>query len=150
MFETPIIAIRTMCKHHVRGCEDLERRCHQSPRTVRCLLDKRKRRDPAPMIGVVAETISVSPQVVGHMVYQEHRDGIDILTLAVLPLHRRCNIGTQLLDTLQSRRDRRPLFCVVSERNLPAQLFLQRRGFELAAVMVVQPHEDSYMFSWER
>ncbi|QEH33496.1 ribosomal-protein-alanine N-acetyltransferase [Aquisphaera giovannonii] len=98
-------------------------------------------------IGMVAE---LSERIVGFMIYELHRNRIQVLDFATHPECRRMGIGRQMVSKLagklsSQRRNRIALF--VRETNLPSQHFFRVVGFR--AVEVIREHfqdtgEDAY------
>jgi GNAT superfamily N-acetyltransferase len=76
-------------------------------------------------IGMVAEA---GERIVGFMVYELHRDRIEVLKFAVAPEFRRRDVGTQMLQNLVSRlspeRRKRVVF-TVNDHDLDTHIFLR-------------------------
>jgi ribosomal-protein-alanine N-acetyltransferase len=98
-------------------------------------------------IGMVAE---LGERIVGFMIYELHRNKIQVLDFATHPELRRQGIGrqmvTKLVSKLSSQRRNRIALCV-RETNLPSQFFFHVVGFR--AVEVLREHfpdsgEDGY------
>ena len=98
-------------------------------------------------IGMVAEC---GERITGFMVYELHRNRIDVLNFAVAPTDRNEGIGSQMVAKLigklaTQRRNR--ITHTIRERNLAGQLFLRSQGF--LATKLVREHfadtgEDAY------
>jgi ribosomal-protein-alanine N-acetyltransferase len=98
-------------------------------------------------IGMVAE---IGERIVGFMIYELHRNRIQVLDFATHPEFRRQGIGRQMVSKLagklsSQRRTRIALY--VRETNLPAQHFFHVVGFR--ALEVLREHfpdtgEDAY------
>lgn len=92
--------------------------------------------------------------ILGFMVYELHRDRMDVLNFAVDPAHRRKGVGSAMVDKLISklaghRRER--LVLRVREGNTPAHLFFTAMGF--LGVRVLRNHfedsgEDAYVMQY--
>ncbi|MCS7020485.1 MAG: ribosomal protein S18-alanine N-acetyltransferase [Gemmataceae bacterium] len=102
-------------------------------------------------IGMVAEQ---GDSVVGFMIYELQKHGLHLLNFAVHPSCRRAGIGTQMIQRLiqkmQAHR-RRAITLIVRERNLPAQLFFRKMGFQ--AVRLLRRYypdtgEDAYLMEY--
>ena len=93
-------------------------------------------------IGMVAEC---GDQVIGHVIYELHRNRLHILNLAIHPNHRRQHVGaqimTKLIGKLSSHR-RAKITLELRESNLAAQLFLKAMGF-VATKVVKSYYEDT-------
>ncbi len=93
-------------------------------------------------IGMVAEC---GDQVIGHVIYELHRNRLHILNLAIHPNHRRQHVGaqimTKLIGKLSSHR-RAKITVEMRESNLVAQLFLKALGF-VATKIVKNYYEDT-------
>lgn len=104
---------------------------------------------------VVGLVFEVSGAIRGYCVYVIHCDQIQILTMAVAPVMRRRGLGTMIAAYLviKLRDHRRPrITTIVSETNLPAQLYLRSCGFR--ATVVLRGHceptgEDAYLMERE-
>lgn len=93
-------------------------------------------------IGMVAEC---GDQVIGHVIYELHRNRLHILNLAIHPNNRRQHVGaqimTKLIGKLSSHR-RAKITVELRESNLVAQLFLKALGF-VATKIVKNYYEDT-------
>lgn len=103
-------------------------------------------------IGMVAES-SRGDVIHGYMIYELHKEHLEILTLAVAPESRGTGIGTALIDRLKGKcsiQHRQQLRLVVSEQNLSAQLWMQRQGFMAEDYYRHKfgPHHDGILFVW--
>lgn len=102
-------------------------------------------------IGMVAE---VGERVVGFMIYELHKNRLNVLDFAVQPDHRRTGVGRQMVDKLVgklSNHRRTKILLHLRETNLPAQLFFRDQNFR--AVEVVREHfqdtgEDSFLMQY--
>lgn len=102
-------------------------------------------------IGMVAEH---NHRIVGFMIYELHRDKLQILNFAVAKSYRRRTVGKQMVLRLVDRlsQQRRKEICLeVRERNLPAQQFFKSQEFR--AVDVLRGHyedtaEDAYLMRY--
>lgn len=93
-------------------------------------------------IGMVAES---GDQVVGHVIYELHRNRLHILNLAIHPHHRRHHVGAQIMSKLigkLSSHRRAKITLELRESNLVAQLFLKSLGF-VATKVVKHYYEDT-------
>lgn len=80
-------------------------------------------------ISLVAEYHSA---VVGFILCENFDTKIRIVNFAVTPELKRRSIGTQLIKRIQNfflKKPKTSIFTEVNERNLTAQLFLQKQGF---------------------
>src|SRR5436190_14788336 len=91
------VHIRWMIRRDMAEVLEIERGAFEFPWTeeefIRCL----RQRD---CIGMVAE---LNEQVVGFMIYELHRTRIHILSFAVHSEHRRCRVGSAMIEKLVSK-----------------------------------------------
>lgn len=107
-------------------------------------------------IGMVAET---DDQVIGYMIYELHKDRLNIINFAVHPTFHRLGVGTAMLDKLKrklSSERRNHLLLEVRETNLAAQMFFKSQGFMASDVLrrhYEQTREDAYRmifrYAWQ-
>jgi [ribosomal protein S18]-alanine N-acetyltransferase len=86
-------------------------------------------------VGVVAE---IDRRIVGYVLFAAQTKILNIISFAVAPEHRRCGVGTKIIEKMKlnikiSNRD--AIALEVRETNLPAQLFFQKKGFLATAVL---------------
>ncbi len=111
---------------------------------IRCLRQRN-------CIGMVAEQ---GERVVGFMIYELHKTRLHVLNFAVLPEHRRLNVGQQMIDKLVSKlssQRRTRISLEVRETNLAAQLFFKQTGFRATAVLrdfYDDSTEDAYVMQY--
>ena len=133
--------IRWLIRRDMREILEIEKRSFDHPWTEEEFLCCLRQRN---CIGMVYE--SSRYDIHGYMIYELHKDRLKILNLAVAPEVRRTGIGramvTRLIDKLSQQR-RTSIECEVSERNLPAQLFLQAAGFR--AEEILRTHYDLWL-----
>lgn len=92
-------------------------------------------------IGMVAEW---NEQVVGQMIYELHKNRLQIVSFAVDPDYRRKKVGSQMIAKLRSKlseQRRNRIVLEVPEESLGMQLFLKRCGFRADSV-----GNDGYKF----
>ncbi len=102
-------------------------------------------------IGMIAE---VGERVVGFMIYELHKNRLNVLDFAVQPEHRRNGVGRQMVEKLVgklSSHRRTRIMLHLRESNLPSQLFFRDQGFR--AVEVLREHfqdtgEDAYLMHY--
>jgi len=102
-------------------------------------------------IGMVAE---LGERVVGFMIYELHKNRLNVLDFAVHPEFKRQGIGQQMVDKLVgklSSHRRTRIVLHVRETNLAAQYFFRVQGFR--AVELVREHyqdtgEDAYLMNY--
>lgn len=102
-------------------------------------------------IGMVAE---VGEVVAGFMIYEIHKNRINVLNFAVHKDYRRKKVGTamveRLIDKLSFQRRNR-LLLEVRDSNLPAQLFFRAAGFRCVSVLrgyYEECSDDAYVFQY--
>jgi ribosomal-protein-alanine N-acetyltransferase len=139
------ISIRWMIRRDLPEILEIEAASYEQPWTEELFLAELKRRD---CIGMVAEH---DDRIVGFMVYELHKSGIEVLNLAVHPECRGYGVGRRMINKLmgklsQGRRVLLGLF--VRESNLGACRFLRAIG--IPAVQVYRrfydDREDAYRF----
>jgi len=77
-------------------------------------------------------------EVVGYMVYELHRDRIELLNFAVRPRSQRLGVGATLIERLKAKlayERRNKITLEVRERNLDGQLFFRNAGFVCTAIV---------------
>ena len=102
-------------------------------------------------IGMVAE---YGERVVGFMIYELHKNKLQVLDFATHPEFRRMGVGRQMLAKLVgklSSHRRTRITLSVRETNLAAQFFYKFQGFR--ALEVVREHfadtgEDAYLMTY--
>jgi ribosomal-protein-alanine N-acetyltransferase len=102
-------------------------------------------------IGMVAE---LGERVVGFMIYELHKNKLNVLDFAVHPEFRRQGVGHQMVEKLVgklSSHRRTRIVLHVRETNLSAQIFYRIQGFR--ASEVVREHyqdtgEDAYLMNY--
>lgn len=100
-------------------------------------------------IGMVAE---LNSDVVGYVVYELHKNRIQIINLAVDPKYRRSKIGKAMIDKLigkLSHERRNRIIAEVRVDNLPDQLFFRSCGFRVERTEIhSETGEDFYCFKY--
>lgn len=102
-------------------------------------------------IGMVVET---NDRVIGFMIYELHKNKLNVLNFAVNPAYRRSGIGRQMVSKLitkltSHRRSRIAL--AVRETNLAAQLFFRSQRFTASKVLknyYEDSGEDAYLMEF--
>jgi len=104
----------------------------------------------SPKTKVWGLVFEIEREIVGHMLYYLGKDFIEIIRLAVVPVHRRRGIGTfaicHMIDKLAYQR-RIGLRFRLMEENLEGQIFLREMGFK--AVRILRGYykeQDGYLF----
>lgn len=137
--------IRWMIRRDMATVLDIEQQSFPLPWTeeefYRCLRNRN-------VIGMVAERESL---VQGFMVYELHKNRLELLNFAVLRDSRRTGVGTAMVQKLSSKlsADRRNRITLkVRETNLDAQLFFKAMGFRAISVLrgsYDDVDEDAYL-----
>ncbi len=102
-------------------------------------------------IGMVAE---MGEQLVGFMIYEVHKTSLHLLNFAVHPAARRMGVGTRMIQRLIEKMEahrRRKITLVVRERNLAAQLFFRKMGFQAVRLLrgfYSDSGEDAYQMEY--
>lgn len=140
------VQIRWMIRRDMPEVLAIEQDCFQFPWSEEVFLVFLKQRN---CIGMIAEH---KGRVVGYMVYELHRDLLQLVNFAVSPAYHREGVGSQLIEKLKgklSQQRRRKIADHVRETNLPMQLFLKSQGFSCRAVereAFDGIGEDAYVF----
>ena len=147
--------VRWMVRRDLPEVLRIEGRSFPEPWSEEDFLTTLRERNTIGMAAEVRGLFGDGPeQVAGYVVYELAEDRLRVLNLAVAPEWRRAGVGTALVDRLKSklgahRRNRVEL--VVSELNLPAQVWLRRRKF--LAEEVIRGHftdgSDGYRMAYE-
>lgn len=90
------------------------------------IVDATRSRD---LIAVVAEH---GDTIVGHLLYRNRKDSIEVVRLVVDPAYRRRGVGSRLVDFLKRKaikRCRSSVEAIVSEDRVPALRFFRAAGF---------------------
>jgi ribosomal-protein-alanine N-acetyltransferase len=133
------VHIRWMIRRDMQEVLQTEQESFQVPWTEDDFLHCLRQRN---CIGMVAEC---GDQVVGHVIYELHRNRLHILNLAIHPQHRRHHVGAQIMNKLigkLSSHRRARITLEIRESNLVAQLFLKALGF-VATKVVKNYYEDT-------
>lgn len=137
--------IRWMIRRDMAKVLEIEHLCFSEPWSEEEFLIQMRQKNT---IGMVAEH---EDQVVGYMVYNLHKDKLELTNLATQPLLQRRGIGTALIKKLQSKLNperRTAITAEVRETNLGAQLFLRNMGFKAIEIIRTPYHcnsEDAYL-----
>lgn len=118
--------IRWMIHRDVDAVMEIERHSFCDPWTMDELICQFRNRN---CIGMIIESHG---DTVGYMVYELHRDRLEILRMAVHQDHRLEKFGSKMLEKLKSKLspDRRNrLEMIIHEEQLEAQVFLRANGF---------------------
>ncbi len=147
--------VRWMIRRDLCFVLEIERSSFDYPWSEGQFLDVLRRRN---CIGSVIEPAdervlageAVSP--VGYMIYELHRDRLNIINFAVHPDCRRQGCGETLLAKLKGKltpERRTHITVTLGEKNLRGQLFLKAMGFRAVGIepdFYVDPPEDGYKF----
>ena len=144
-------AIKTKVRSVMRDDLDaicvIEKQFFESPWSKEDFLSHLRKRD----CGIL--TAIQDGKTIGYLVYQRGRDFVEIKKIAVDYLYRRCSVGRVLVKSLTQRMEgtTSKLSLTVEERNLDAQLFFQRLGYQAVAILrdsrAEQPR-DSYIMEY--
>lgn len=140
------VDITWMIRQNLEEVMEIENLSFPWPWTVDELMSCLRRTS---VVGMVAKR---ADRVVGFMIYELLKSRLHVLNFAVHPEFRRQQVGSQMVDKLifkLSQQRRTEIVLEVRERNLAAQLFFKRCGFE--AEGVIRGHyedtdEDAYQF----
>jgi ribosomal-protein-alanine N-acetyltransferase len=140
--------IRWLIRRDMDDVLRIERESFVGPWTEDDLLSVLRNRA---VIGTVIET---GNEIKGFMVYELHKERLELLNMAVDPAERRKGYGRQMIQRLidkLSQQRRRSVEVVVRESNVNAQLFFSSLGFR--SVRIHRKHfddvpEDGYRFRY--
>lgn len=90
-------------------------------------------------------------EVVGYMMYRLQAGKIVLDRMAVEPVFRRMGVGSAMMHQLIVRltpQRRSRVEATLSERNVPAQMFLSKLGFQAVSIIrdFVEDQHDAYLF----
>lgn len=148
----PIVGhIRWMIRGDLKRVLEIERNSFSNPWTEQEFLSQLRQTST---IGMVIE---FREMIVGYMVYDLNSRNVKLQNIAVDVPFRRIGIGSQLMDKLKTKliNHREMIDATVSERNLPAQMFLKAHGFRCVNVMsgfYEEPDVDTdayYFIHWK-
>ena len=102
-------------------------------------------------IGMIAE---YDDSIVGYMIYELHKDRIELLTFCVSPDIRRHGVGQQMIAKIVGKlaaQRRNRIVLTVRETSLEAQLFFKACGFQASHVcreFYKDTNEDAYFMNY--
>lgn len=139
--------IRWMIRRDMPEVLDIESACFSSPWSEDDFIRRLRQRN---VIGMVLE---VDERVHAFMLYELQRGRLELVNLAVGPLHQRGGLGTMLIEKLKSKLSenigrRQTILVDVAERNLSFQLFLRSLGFRCVDIEH-NPGGDDFRFVFE-
>lgn len=138
--------IRWLIKRDMDAVMEIEKRSFSHPWTEEEFTAHLKHRDT---IGAVIED---ETQILGYMIYELHKQKLQLLNVAVKPIERRSGYGRQMIQRLTEKlkqQGRSSIECTVTESNLNAQLFLQACGFKASRVIRdAWNGQDAYLFRY--
>jgi len=142
------VAIRWMIRADMPQVMAIENECFQFAWSeddfIRCLRERST-------IGMVIE---YDEQVVGYMIYDLHKNKLEIMNFAVHPARQRRGFGAAMvkkLDGKLSANRRTKIICNIRETNIDAQLFFSACGFKAVSILRDHYHdtpEDAYKFEY--
>ena len=140
------VHIRWMIRRDMPEVQAIENASFDSPWSEEEFIRSLRNRN---CIGMVAET---GEKIVGYMIYELHRNRLEILNLAVHGEHRRSGVGSSMIAKLYGKlspQRRTRIDAAVCERNEVAHYWLKACGF--TAVEILRDHyeeitADAYLF----
>lgn len=140
------VHIRWMIRRDMDSVQAIEDSSHEYPwpedEFIRCLRQRN-------CIGMTAIT---GEKIVGYMIYELHRQRLELLNFTVHADHRRAFVGSSMVAKLYgklSSQRRTHILARVRETNLGAQLFFKACGFRCVGLLREQfseTKEDAYVF----
>ena len=100
----------------------------------------------------MAMVAEIGDKIVGYMIYELHRNRLEILNLAVHRQHRRSGVGSSMLAKLYGKlspQRRTRIVAAVCERNEIAHYWLKACGFRCVGLLrehFNETDEDAYVF----
>ncbi len=140
--------VRSVMRDDIEAICAIEKQCFERPWSKEAFLTHLRKRD----CGIL--TAIQEGQTVGYLVFERGEDFVEIKKMAVNYLYRRCSVGRALVKSLTQRMEgtTSKLTLTVPERNLDAQLFFKRLGYQAVAILrdnSVKQAEDSYIMEYE-
>jgi len=135
------VHIRWLIRRDMAEVLEIEESCYPFPWTRDDFIQNLRRRN---CIGMVAEH---DEHVVGFMIYDLKRSGLELLNFAVHPNIRRCGVGEQMVEQMVEKLNperRTSIVVTVSEYNLDAQLFFRDMGFLATGKVERYDNGDAY------
>lgn len=147
------VAINWLIRRDMEQVLDIENRSFEFPWSESDFLSCLRQRN---CIGMVAreQDESLEKSIAGYMVYELHKQRIQLLNFAVSPERRRAGVGRAMVSKLYGKLsfDRRNrVLTQVRESNLTAQLFFRANGFRAIEVIrefYCETLEDAYVFQY--
>jgi len=148
LHESDATHIRWLIRRDMPEVLQIERTSFDAPWCQEVFDEQLRRRR---VIGMVAEQ---KDRVVGYVLYEIHREHIEIINLAVSTESRRQGIGGELVSKVLGKlRPYRDLIIVrVLDRNLPGQLLFRHRGFRCNRIetQFFSDDSDAYVFRYRK
>lgn len=100
----------------------------------------------------ICMTAIIGEKIVGYMIYELHRQRLEVLNFAVHAEHRRAFVGSSMVAKLYGKlslQRRTHILARVRETNLGAQLFFKACGFRCVGLLreqFIDTDEDAYVF----
>ncbi len=140
--------VRSVMRDDLEAICAIEKQRFEHPWSKEMFLSHLRKRD----CGVL--TAIQDGKTIGYLVFQRGADFVEIKKIAVDYLYSRCNVGRALVKSLTQRVEgtTTKLSLTVPERNLGAQLFFQRLGYQAVAILRdsrSKQSEDSYIMENE-
>lgn len=148
VLDGPAVHIRWMIRRDMPAVLKIEEQAFEfaweEDDFIRCLRQRN-------CIGMVAE---VDDRVVGFMIYELHKNRLQILNFAVAESDRRSGVGKSMANKLLGKLSlerRNRIMLEVRETNLDAQLFFKSIGFKAVSVLrdfYDDTDEDAYLMQY--
>ena len=140
--------VRSVMRDDLEAICAIEKQRFEHPWSKEMFMSHLRKRD----CGVL--TAIQDGKAIGYLVFQRGADFVEIKKIAVDYLYSRCNVGRALVKSLTQRMEgtTSKLSLTVPERNLGAQLFFQRLGYQAVAILREsrsKHSEDSYIMENE-
>lgn len=140
--------IRWMIRRDMSEVLEIENECFEFAWTEADFIECLQKRN---CIGMVAEQ---NEKVLGYMIYELHKNHLEILNFAVASEHRLSGVGRKMIDKLIKKlsfQRRTMIKLAVRETNLSAQLFFKKLNFKAVSIIhdyYEDTNEDAYIMHY--
>lgn len=143
------VHIRWAIRRDMKEIEQIEQYSFEYPWTTEDFIRCMRGRNTIAMVAEIRATKAW--EIAGFMIYDLHKNRLQLLNFAVAPKYRRLGVGQQLVEKLigkLSSQRRTRIALEVRETNVAAQYFFRKQGFRAVNVLrdyYVDSPEDAYV-----